>query len=68
MELAALRYKLCESTTHIEECVIEELKAAPNELNPKFLEQLTESIQIIHTNITGAYTTKWVHHLEGRTG
>ena len=53
MELAALRYTLCEDTTHIEECVIEELKAAPNELNPKFLEQLTESIQIIHTNITG---------------
>jgi len=29
MELAALRYTLCEDTTHIEECIIEELKAAP---------------------------------------
>ena len=53
MELAALRYTLCEDTTRIEECVIEELKATPNELNTKFLAQLTERIQIIHTNITG---------------
>ena len=53
MELAALRYTLCEDTTRIEECIIEELKAAPNELNPKSLAQLTERIQIIHTNITG---------------
>lgn len=53
LALAQLRYSHCPDTTHLEESYIEELKKAPDKLNPELLGKLTESIEIIHTAISG---------------